>query len=232
MSPKRPLAVLTVVTALAFAHESRAQSQPATDIGVPPGQSTLPPSQQAQPYPQQYQQPQPYPQYQYQYPYQEPQPYPQYQRTYRPRPPRYHEGDPIPPGYHVEDKPRMGLVITGWVLFLVPYALGAFTAVATDFENKSAWLTAPVIGPWALIGQRHYLGCHRNGDVGDGLGCAADTLVVTGLILSGIMQTLGATFLLIGYSATKPELVRDDRALRVHPMPVGSGYGLGLGAAF
>lgn len=226
MHPKEIFAAFALTTALTVGREARAAEPPAADIGVPPGQSTYPytyappqPAPQGPQYPQYQQYPQ-YPQYQ------------QYPQSYRPRPARYREGDPIPPGYHVEDKPRMGLVVSGWVLLLVPYVIGAFSAVAADFENKSAWLTAPVLGPWALIGQRRYLGCKRDGDVGDGLGCAADALVVTGLVFSGIMQTLGATFVVIGYSATKPELVRDDRALRVRPMPVGSGYGLGLGATF
>jgi hypothetical protein len=53
-----------------------------------------------------------------------------------------------------------------------------------------------------------------------------------GLVVDGIMQATGTTLLLVGYLNTKEELVRDDRALRLRPMKLGTGYELGLGAAF
>jgi len=55
---------------------------------------------------------------------------------------------------------------------------------------------------------------------------------VTGLIFDGIIQATGATLLLVGYLNPKQELVRDERALRIVPARVGSGYGVGLSAAF
>jgi hypothetical protein len=53
-----------------------------------------------------------------------------------------------------------------------------------------------------------------------------------GLIVSGVVQAAGGTLLLVGLLNPKPALVRDDTALRVRPMTVGSGYGLGLQQAF
>ena len=205
-------------------------TQPVQDIGVvPPSQP--PPSQPPQ-YPQ-YQQVPTYPQYPQQQPYPQP---PQYQQM----PPPYttararsswREGDPVPPGYHVEDKPRSGLVTGGLIMTLVPYSIGAFAAISAKFGNESTWLLAPVIGPWMTMGQRRYYDCPRSGG-GDTLGCAADVFVAMGLIVSGVVQAAGATLLLVGVLNTKPGLVRDDTALHVRPMTVGSGYGLGLQSAF
>jgi hypothetical protein len=57
--------------------------------------------------------------------------------------------------------------------------------------------------------------------------CLADVFVVMGLIADGIMQTAGGTLLLIGYMNPKRELVREHARVRVRPMRVGSGYGIG-----
>jgi hypothetical protein len=49
-----------------------------------------------------------------------------------------------------------------------------------------------------------------------------------GLIVDGVMQATGGALLLGGYLATKPQLVPNEEALRVRPMRVGSGYGVGV----
>ena len=164
-------------------------------------------------------------------------PAPQYQYQPKPPPParpkHWEDGDPVPEGYHVEDRPRQGLVVGGFVLVLVPYAISALTAIGAKGDNETNWLFAPVAGPWFLLGRRNYAGCGKTAtDADSGLGCVADVFVVTGLIVDGILQATGATLLLLGYLNTKPELVRDERALRILPMRIGSGYGAGLGAAF
>src|SRR4029079_10831634 len=33
----------------------------------------------------------------------------------------WREGDPIPPGYHVEERPRSGLIVAGSIMIGVPY---------------------------------------------------------------------------------------------------------------
>ena len=220
-----------LVVAILSMTRGASATEPVQDIGV------IPPSQ-PQPQPQ-YAQPQ-YAQPQYAQPYTyAPQQDPQYaQGQYpvypRPRPHAYREGDPVPPGFHVEDKPRSGLVTAGLVLVLVPYAIGAFASIAANFGNESSWLLAPVVGPWITMGQRHYNGCDSSSksDASNALGCTADVFVTMGLIVSGIMQATGGTLLLLGYLNPKPTLVRDDAVLRIRPMNVGSGYGLGLQSAF
>ena len=228
MPQKRVLAVCSSTLLAAVLLAPAALAQPVQDIGV------VPPSQpQGQP---QYQQPPTYPQYpqqqypQQQYPQQQYPQYPQYPPVY-PRPRTWRDGDPVPAGYHVEEKPRSGLVTGGLIMVLVPYSIGAFAAVSAKFGNESSYLLAPVIGPWLTMGQRHYFSCPRSGG-GDTLGCAADVFVVMGLIFSGVVQAGGATLLLVGLLNPKPTLVHDDRALHVRPMNVGSGYGLGLQQVF
>ena len=234
MPQMRVLAVCgSVLLVPVFFARGAAATEPVQDIGV------LPPSQpppQGQPPPQypQYQQVPTNPQQQYpqqQYPQQQ---YPQYQpmpAPYRSVRASWRDGDPVPPGYHVEDKPRSGLVTGGLIMVLVPYSIGAFATISAKFGNESTWLLAPVIGPWMTMGQRRYYDCPRSGG-GDTLGCAADVFVVMGLIVSGVVQAAGATLLLVGILNTKPGLVHDEASLRVRPMTIGSGYGLGLSSGF
>ncbi len=53
-----------------------------------------------------------------------------------------------------------------------------------------------------------------------------------GLIFDGVAQATGGALLLAGYVATKPGLVRNDETLRVLPMRIGSGMGLGAAGGF
>jgi len=221
-----PVAIMSVT-------RGASATEPVQDIGV------LPPSQ-PQPAQPQYAQPQ-YGQPQYAQPYtyapQDPR-YPQGQVMYpvyqRPRPHAYRDGDPIPPGYHVEEKPRSGLVTGGLIMVLVPYSIGVFATLAANFGNESSWLLAPVVGPWMTMGQRRYNGCDSSAksDASNALGCTGDVFVTMGLIVSGILQAAGGTLLLVGILNPKSTLVRDDAALHIRPMNVGSGYGLGLQSAF
>jgi hypothetical protein len=217
------MAALASLALLLVTHSARA-AEPVTDIGV------LPPSQ---PQPQQ---PQYQPQYQQQpAPQAQPAPvYPQYPPPYSPYSPRsrrYRDGDPIPPGYHVEEEPRNGLVVGGAVMFLVPYAIGGFAAFAADLKNDSGWLLAPVVGPWLTLGLRTYNGCDRPG-VSDSLGCVGDIFLVMGLVIDGVLQVTGATLFTLGYLVPRETLVRDSVGLHVLPMRVGTGYGLGLHSTF
>lgn len=148
-----------------------------------------------------------------------------------PRRRRYVEGEPIPVGYHLEEKPQQGLVTAGFIVLLIPYGISALTALAAKGSNESTWLYAPVAGPFLTIGLREYGTCNKPG-ASDSLRCLADVFVVTGLIFDGIMQVTGATLLLAGYLNTKTELVRDERALRILPTQVGTGYGMGLRGGF
>ncbi len=52
------------------------------------------------------------------------------------------------------------------------------------------------------------------------------------LIIDGILQFAGGAMIVLGAVWTKPELARDESKLKVRPMQIGTGYGLGLGGAF
>jgi hypothetical protein len=84
------------------------------------------------------------------------------------------------------------------------------------------------------MGQRTY-GCNpdaSNQSTGQSLQCVADIFVVMGLIADGVLQATGATLLIVGLTATKSELVRDDQSIRISPMRVGTGYGTGIVGTF
>jgi hypothetical protein len=263
MSPAKPLAVLALATVLALTRHAGAtppdepqpvyqpQAPPQPQYSPPPPPQYAPPQQPQYPYPPQPQYPYPPPQQQYEpqpqypYPYQ-PQPayapQPQYQYQYQPPPkPRpYRDGDPIPVGYHVEERSRSGLVTGGWVLLLVPYGISALSAIGTRGDNATSWLYAPVIGPWFVLGNRNYSGCQNstsgNGSTSnsanDDAGCPGDIFAVMGLIIDGILQAGGIAMLLVGYLDTKHVVVRDEPALRILPMRIGTGHGVGLALTF
>ena len=144
-------------------------------------------------------------------------------------------GSPPPPGYHIEDRPRTGLVIAGAIVGGIPYFFSVTTATAAREDNASGWLYLPVVGPWMTLGQRTY-GCNSldnaNQSTSQSLQCVGDIFVVMGLIADGVLQATGATLLLVGVAAGKPTLVRDDQAVHVTPMQVGTGYGAGLAGTF
>ena len=141
---------------------------------------------------------------------------------------------PSPPGYHVEQVPRSGLVTAGYLVTGIPYFFSVVTALAANEQNETGWLLLPVAGPWITMGRRTY-GCNpdqANSTTGQNLACVADIFVVMGLIFDGVVQATGATLLLVGYVATKPDLVRNDEGLRVTPMRIGSGTGAGVVGRF
>jgi hypothetical protein len=143
----------------------------------------------------------------------------------------YREGEPIPAGYHLEEHPRKGLVTAGWILTGISYGIGVTAASSASFKNESGWLAVPLAGPWLTLGRRDYH-CDKNSHNYDSADCVGDVFVVMGLIMDGVLQTGGGTLLLVGYLSTKQELVRDDVVLRIRPMRVGSGHGVGVSGSF
>jgi hypothetical protein len=134
----------------------------------------------------------------------------------------WRDGDPIPPGYHPEQKTRDGLAIAGGILFAVPYFFSAVVAVSSHNQADQS-LYAPVIGPFLRIG---------NNDANSNV---ADIVADVFLAMDGLAQTAGVTMLVIGTTTTKTVLVRNDLASMpvVVPMRFGNdGYGLGLAARF
>jgi len=147
----------------------------------------------------------------------------------------YEEGRPIPSGYHLEERPRQGAVVTGFILTGIPYGMGLIAAFTSEFANKSAYLALPWAGPWLTLGARESR-CSGSSTSTEGesdtMECAEDAMVITGLIIDGILQAVGGALLLAGYLAPSEELVRDGVAFGVVPARVGSGHGLSAIGSF
>ena len=128
----------------------------------------------------------------------------------------WHDGDPIPWGYHREERVRKGEVISGSIVFGVPYLYSAFfAAVGADAygssgeSNKLGWLYLPVLGPFLELTEFH-----------------SSTLDYL-WIIDGVAQALGAALVIHGMTSPRPVLVRNDLALSVMPARLGQdGTGL------
>jgi hypothetical protein len=160
---------------------------------------------------------------------------------------RYVEGRPIPAGYHLEVRPRRALVVTGPILLGVPYVLSMSVAASSRYD-PDVYLYAPIIGPFIDLAKRK-TDCPRT-TVPTATGtttyenCSTDDSTTRFfLMFDGLMQTAGATMLILGVALPQHVLVRDDApyvgsshskfAWAVAPQTMGrSGYGLGLAGIF
>jgi hypothetical protein len=133
------------------------------------------------------------------------------------------ETQPIPYGYHRETRVRKGMVITGGIVFLVPYlysslfaSVGADVSSASGGSNKAAALYLPVLGPFIEMGETDSATARYF------------------LAIDGLAQAAGAFMFIYGLAVPHNVLVRNDLAmLTVVPVHVGhDGTGLGLVGRF
>jgi hypothetical protein len=125
----------------------------------------------------------------------------------------------IPHGYHRETRVRKGMVISGAIIFGVPYLYSALAgAVGSDASsvdggsNKLAAMYVPVLGPFIEMGE------------------TSSATVRYMLALDGAAQAVGAFMVIYGLTSPRPVLVRNDLALlTVVPMHFGKD---GAGAGF
>lgn len=143
---------------------------------------------------------------------------------YQPAPPppmgpkkmKYNEGDPVPPGYRVEERTRTGLVVGGAVLFGVTYLITALIgSIASDLNDKDGkWLLLPVVGPFVYSTTTE------------------SSTAKTWLYIDGLAQAGGVTMFIVGLAGQKM-LIRNDVASRVQVLPmIGRTNGLSLIATF
>src|SRR5882724_1355852 len=86
-----------------------------------------------------------------------------------------YDGGPVPAGYHVEERPRRGLVIAGTIVLAVPYGLGLAVAGGQNFPNSTGWLIVPGIGPWLTLASRHKSGaCSTGSSINDCVDTSVD----------------------------------------------------------
>jgi hypothetical protein len=156
---------------------------------------------------------------------------------------RYIEGKPVPEGYHLETRPRKGLVISGAIIFGVPYFLSLSVAASSRYDPDQ-WLYAPLVGPFIDLGNRKDSCSTTPAGFGNtNTYCSEDSSERFFLMADGLMQVAGATMLVLGLALPQRLLVRDDApyvgssrshfAWAVAPQTMGrSGYGLGLAGTF
>jgi len=196
-----------------------AQAAPPVQYAPAPGQAPTVVIQQQYP-PPVYQQA---PVYQ---PYQQGQPVyvqpPVYQQQPQPQGPRvikdWDSGQPIPPGYHVEEHVRKGLIIGGAVTFASTYLLSALVAASVESvpqNGNSGYgaLYVPGVGPFILMAQG------GNIALGDFL-----------LAIDGIAQLGGIAMFAAGIAYPRTELVRNDLGgLHFHFAPIVARDHTGMG---
>lgn len=140
-----------------------------------------------------------------------------------------YEGGPVPAGYHVEERPRRGLLIGGPIILGVPYVLGLAVASGGNFPNSTGWLVVPGIGPWLTLGLRHKSSstCSDSSSLGDCVDTTLDGATRTFLVIDGFMQTAGAVMTIIGIASPRQVIARDFvGSLHFAPSPIGrTGYG-------
>src|SRR6185369_16285824 len=179
-----------------------------------PGYAPAPPPGYAYAYP-------PPPGYAYSYP-----------KALRPPESASYNGGPVPQGYHLEERPRRGLIIGGALTLGIPWMLGITVASTDDFTNQSGWLIVPALGPWITIATRK---TDRTCDyISNTNNCHDDNTVRTLLILDGLTQAAGTIMLIAGLSSTKKVIARDFvSTLHFTPAPIGKlGYGGVLSGQF
>jgi hypothetical protein len=152
----------------------------------------------------------------------------------------YRDGQPIPPGYRLEEKRSSGLLYGGLTMWAVPYVTGLITAAGYGFPHGSGWLVVPVLGPFIAMGSRS-INCNLdriqydpNVELKDieqqCMDSAIDEVTVVALLtVSGLLQVSGAVVTTAGVASTETQLVRSDVA-RLSVRPVVRSHQAGLSA--
>jgi hypothetical protein len=145
----------------------------------------------------------------------------------------YQEGEPVPPGYRVIEQKRRGLIIAGSLTAGIPWALGVAVASGANFEDKTGWLTVPVLGPWLMIAAGG-ADEEKNCDSTVTSDCYDDHASVRGVLaLDGLVQAAGAVMFVCGMAIPRKRLVREDVTVSMLPTRVGrDGYGMGFVGSF
>jgi hypothetical protein len=133
----------------------------------------------------------------------------------------WQDGNPIPWGYHREERARKGEIISGAILFGVPWLYSAFFAslgadLSNGGSNDLAALYVPVLGPFIEMTQTSSSSAHFI------------------LALDGVAQGVGAALFFHGLSSPRPLLVRNDLAsFMITPTPLGKdGTGVAMMGRF
>ena len=116
----------------------------------------------------------------------------------------YNENDPVPPGYEIQTRTRMGMAKAGIAIFAPSYALSALFG-ATYLGNESGQareyvpMLIPVIGPFVTMGTSDSSGGNLF------------------LLLDGVGQLTGAALFLAGMLSDEKYLARQTGGLNLRP---------------
>ena len=136
----------------------------------------------------------------------------------------WHEGDPIPPGYHPATRMRTGLVAGGISMFAAPYLISVIVAAGNANTGSDNVLYIPVLGPFIDLGNQHSYDASSN------------ALAGVFLVLDGVLQATGVALTIWGLAVPKTVLVRNDlgalKNVRITPMVAKNMTGLGVAAQF
>ncbi len=201
-----------LVTNAGFAAEPREDKSEDT----PPPKSSSTPAQQGPPPPQGYPAPVYYP-----VPYYVP----------VPEPPPWQPGEPAPPGYYVQKKPNWKLVRRGAGMLIGFWVISVLAAAALnkaeepaaedgDDIEKGDWSTLywPVAGPFLTM---------KN--------TSTDEAGWAWLLVDGVLQSVGAVFVVVGFADQREHLKRSEtgqRRITVAPLVGRHLRGIGLSATF
>lgn len=117
------------------------------------------------------------------------------------------EGDPVPAGYMVKTRPRVGLLVSGAVLFGVSYLPSLGIAATVDEDDELLPLAIPIAGPFVTMGTAD-----------------AEDSGLFWLAVDGVMQTTGATLFIASFVAEQSYLRRVADAPSTTPsLAVGPG---------
>ncbi len=144
----------------------------------------------------------------------------------------YQQGAPIPPGYQLRSKPRLGLVVTGAALGGAAYGFAVLGAVDTAFEDKSGFLPIPLAGPWLMLAAG---GARDKRCPPDDAQCEDENnqMERVVLVLDGLAQATGVALLAAGFAFPRKRLELSGLDVRVLPTAFGwHGYGAAVVGAF
>jgi len=117
-------------------------------------------------------------------------------------------------------------VVAGGVVLAVPYVIGLSATNPSHPNDPMNWLFVPGLGPWMALGSRRS-SCNEVSNPDNSWCGVSDAFALMGLIFDGIVQTTGATLLIVGLAVPKKVLVRNERvAFTVIPVPSGSLLGV------
>jgi hypothetical protein len=143
----------------------------------------------------------------------------------------YEPGQPVPAGYHVEERVRKGLVIGGGITLGVSWLFSATAAVSSDYDDKSGFLMIPVLGPWLMLaagGAKDKTCTEPEYPYNYDDDCGSRAGVRGLLFFDGITQAAGTVMLATGLFATRQRLIRNNLTVAFAPTRVGvDGYGVG-----